>query len=132
MNDELVICAGVLGFFMMLFGYNAFVRYLAYRETVTLAEKGLVNAARPRSDSKRTLRSGILWTVTGLALFLGWVIAYFSVGRNSLAFGLWALVGLFPMFFGVALLLIYYLTYREEKKEDAKPVTSGATEVSKE
>lgn len=119
MNEGLIPCLGFLAFFLMLFGYAGFTRYLAHRETIVLAEKGLVRPERPRNDGKGTLRWGIVITALGLALCFGWVIAFFSVGRGETGFALWALIGLFPTFFGLALILIYVLTMRDEKKPPA-------------
>lgn len=119
MSDGLIPCLGFLGFFLMLFSFIAFTRYLAYRETVVLAEKGLVRPERLRGDGKGALRWGIISTAMGLALCLGWVIAFFTVGRDEDGFALFALIGLFPTFFGLALILIYVLT-REPKKPELK------------
>ena len=40
--SDLIPCFGILGFFTLLFGFIAYMRYLSYRETLALAEKGLV------------------------------------------------------------------------------------------
>lgn len=121
MADEFIIVCGSLGFFFLIFAFFAFMRYLSYRETLALAEKGLMRG-QIRSESKSSLRWGIALTAVGLALFLGlWPIGLFSGSRWPLGLGPWMLAGLLPMFFGLGLVLIYYLTAREEEKEDTKP-----------
>jgi hypothetical protein len=117
MND-FIPCAGGLGFVALIFAFILALRYMVYRETLALAEKGLV---RPRrnggSKGKGALIWGILITAVGLALILGlWPLGFaFGGGDYPLGFGPWMLAGLAPTFFGVALILIHVLT-REEKK----------------
>ena len=130
MNGDLIPCLGFLGFFLMLFAFIAFNRYLAYRETIALAEKGLVRPERLRGDGKGALRWGILSTALGLALCAGWVIAYLSVGRDEDGFALFALIGLFPTFFGLALILIYVLT-REDRQPERKSEAAAPAELPK-
>lgn len=116
MND-IIPCIGGLGFTALVFGFILLLRFLAYRETLALAEKGLVKPQR-NGNSKSTLVWGIIITAVGLALMLGlWPLGYGFGGTNfPLGFGPWMLLGLVPTFFGVALILIYVLT-REEKKD---------------
>jgi hypothetical protein len=116
MND-IIPCIGGLGFVTLVFGFILLMRFLAYRETLALAEKGLVKPQR-NGNNKGTLVWGIIITAVGLALILGlWPLGYgFESTRFPLGFGPWMLLGLVPTFFGVALILVYVLT-REEKKE---------------
>jgi hypothetical protein len=46
MNDILP-CLGVVGSLTVIFGFLAFLRYINYKETIALAEKGL-----PKPESK--------------------------------------------------------------------------------
>lgn len=111
----LIICVFV--FFGSIFGSIAYARYLHYRETVVLAEKGLLQAERVHSD-RNTLRWGIVIAAVGLALCIGMYPFGFIGGSGSqfpLHFGPWMLVGLLPLFFGLGLVLIYVVTTREEK-----------------
>jgi hypothetical protein len=120
MSRDLIPCLGSLGFFVLLFGFIAFMRFLSYRETLTLAEKGLVRPGPVRGNGKDTLRWGIVITAVGLALCIGIYPAGFSEAGSAmfpLHFGPWMLIGLIPTFFGVGLILIYVLT-REEKPKD--------------
>jgi len=42
MND-LIPCLGVFGVLTVIFGFLAFLRYMNYKETIALAEKGGVS-----------------------------------------------------------------------------------------
>lgn len=130
MNGDVIPCLGFLAFFLMLFSFIAFTRYLAYRETIVLAEKGLMRPERLRGDGKGALRWGIVSTAMGLALCLGWVIAFLTVGRDEDGFALFALIGLFPTFFGLALILIYVLT-REAKQPEPKSEAAAPADLPK-
>ena len=116
MND-IIPCIGGLGFVTLVFGFILLMRFLAYRETLALAEKGLVKPQR-NGNGKGTLVWGIIITAVGLAFILGlWPLGFGFGGTNfPLGFGPWMLIGLIPTFFGVALILIHVLT-REDKKE---------------
>lgn len=115
-NDGFLPCIGFLGFFLLLFGFIAIMRFLSYRETLALAAKGLVRPDRARGNGKDTLRWGIAITAIGMALCVGLYPIGFVAGSGfPLGFGPWMLAGLLPMFFGLGLVLIYVLT-REEKK----------------
>src|SRR5512136_909507 len=99
--DNTVLCAGSLGFFFLLFAFILAMRYLNFRETMTLAEKGLVRppreTPRPRNGgSKAVLVWRIILAAIGLALMLGlWPLGFTSVGRSfPLGFGPWMLFGL--------------------------------------
>jgi hypothetical protein len=96
----------------LVFGFFVLARYLRYRETLRLVEKGLIDP-HYSSNGKGTLRWGLVLTGFGLALCvglypLGWVDGLRGV--FPLNFGPWMLVGLLPAFFGLALLAVYRLT----------------------
>ncbi len=113
-------CAG-LGFFIVLFGFIALMRYLSYRETLALAEKGLVRPGAARGNGKDTLRWGIALSAIGAALCVGlYPIGFVAGGRWPLGLGPWLLAGLLPMFFGLGLVLTYVLTREEKPKEAAR------------
>jgi len=118
MDEGIFTCLGIVGFFALLFGFIVVMRYLGYRETLALAEKGLVRPDRMRGgNDKDTLRWGIAIAAIGMALCVGlYPIGFIGSGsRFPLGFGPWMLAGLLPMFFGLALILIYVLT-REDNK----------------
>ena len=127
--DSIVPCFMGVTFFLGLFGLVAFFRYLSYRETMMLAEKGLMRAPRG-GNGKDTLRWGIVITMVGLALCIGLYPLGFMFGGKTfpLGFGPWLLVGLVPVFFGLALLLVYWLT-REKKAGEEPPQEMPAQET---
>ncbi len=114
----ITICAGSSTFFVFMFGFLAFLRYLRHREIMMLAEKGL---AYPESrNGKDTLRWGIVTTAVGLALIVGLIpVAW---GRYWPVF----LFGLIPTFFGLGLILTYVLT--RENGEGSRGEESEITE----
>ena len=67
--SDLIPCLGITGSLAIIFGFFAFLRYMNYKETITLAEKGLT---RPEPKARSgLLRWGILITGLGFALSLG-------------------------------------------------------------
>lgn len=116
-----IICAGSILFFVLLFGFILMMRYLSYKETLALAEKGLVRPQRERNGSRAALIWGVIIAAIGLALTLGlWPLGLMGFGPNSFPLGLgpWMLIGFIPLFFGLGLILVHVLT-RENKKSDA-------------
>jgi hypothetical protein len=113
MMNALLLCLGTVGILVILFGFIALIRYLQYRETIALAEKGL---SRPESrNSKPLLRWGIVIAALGLALTLGLYTVGFAVEDSyPLHLGPWMLGGLIPLFLGLGLILLYLLTEKEE------------------
>lgn len=111
MND-IFPCLGIVGTLAIIFGFLAFLRYMNYKETITLAEKGL---SRPQNKSgKGLLRWGIVITALGFALSLGLYPIGFSSGENyPLHLGPWMLGGFVPLFLGFSLILLHYLTDKE-------------------
>lgn len=122
MNDYLFPCLAFLGFFGLLFGFIVLMRFLSYRETLALAEKGLVRPDRARGNGKDTLRWGIAIAAIGMALCVGlYPLGFLGGGsRFPLGFGPWMLAGLLPMFFGLGLILIYVLTHEDKKAENGE------------
>jgi hypothetical protein len=127
--DDFVFCGGAITFFMLLFGLVIALRYMNYRETLALAEKGLVKP--DKRNGKGPLVWGILITAVGLALCIGVLPIGFWFNNNARLgpigiMGPWLLVGLLPMFFGIGLILIYVLTRETPPKEDARLAASTA------
>ena len=111
--DGLIPCLALIGTLVIIFGFIAFMRYMNYKETITLAEKGLT---RPESKSgkKGLLRWGIIISALGFALSLGLYPLGFDSGNNyPLHLGPWMLGGFVPLFLGVGLILIHFLTERQ-------------------
>jgi hypothetical protein len=105
----------ILAFSGLLFTLIVILRYINYRETLALAEKGLLRPQKP-SDGKETLRWGIVIMAIGLALCVGlWPIGFLPGDAYPLGLGPWMVIGIVPTFFGLALILIYALTYERQK-----------------
>jgi hypothetical protein len=111
MND-IIPCLGVIGILLVIFGFLAFMRYMNYKETIALAEKGLT---KPESKSNKSLlRWGIIVTAIGLALTVGlYTIGFDSAVSFPLHLGPWMLGGFVPLFLGLGLILVHYLTEKE-------------------
>lgn len=110
MND-IFPCLGFLGALAIIFGFLAFLRYMNYRETIILAEKGLSRPERKKENG--LLRWGLLITALGLALSIGLYPIGFSAGYDyPLGLGPWMLGGFVPLFLGLALILSHFLTQK--------------------
>ena len=109
---DLVPCLSIVSVLIVIFGFLAFMRYINYKETLALAEKGLT---RPEAkNSKGFLRWGILVTATGIALSLGLYFAGFDSSQNyPLHLGPWMLGGFVPLFLGLGMILLHYLTQKD-------------------
>jgi hypothetical protein len=110
--SDLFPCLGFLGALAIIFGFLAFVRYVKYQETLSLAERGLTRPeAKPGSG---LLRWGILVTALGLTLTLGLYPLGFSLGdAYPLRLGPWMLGGFVPLFLGLGLILLHVLTRKD-------------------
>jgi hypothetical protein len=107
--SDLIPCLGVTGSLAIIVGFLAFLRYMNYRETIALAEKGLT---RPEPKNRSgPLRWGILITALGLALSVGLYPIGFSAGYDyPLHLGPWMLGGFVPLFLGLGLILLHVIT----------------------
>ncbi len=134
MNDGIAIGLISTLFFgtilAIVFGFFAYRRYLAYRETIFLAERGLLKPAE-NGAGKSSLRWGVALTGLGIAFCLGlFPIGWLMPGKFPLNFGPWMLFGLIPTFFGLALVLTYYLT--NPKSEPEKKLEAGPLPIAEE
>ncbi|MFM8425550.1 MAG: DUF6249 domain-containing protein [Chloroflexota bacterium] len=112
--SDLIPCFGVIGVLVIIFGFLAFMRYMSYKETIALAEKGLTRPKKESGSSKGMLRWGIVVAAIGLALSLGlYTIGFNSANNYPLHLGPWMLGGFVPLFLGLGLILIHYLTEKE-------------------
>lgn len=111
MND-LIPCLGIVGILVVVFGFLAFMRYINYKETLALAEKGMT---RPeQKNSKSLLRWGIVITALGFALSIGLYPIGFGTGYNyPFHLGPWMLGGFVPLFLGLGLVLLHYIAGKE-------------------
>lgn len=121
--DAFIPCAGSLAFIGLVFGFILLMRFMSYKETLALAEKGLVKPVKS-SNGKGALIWGIIFAAIGVALTIGmWPLGLMFNTNLPLAFGPWMLAGLLPLFFGLALILIHVLTH--ESKREEPPVASN-------
>ena len=123
--EEISMCVIPIAFLVAIFGTVVLLRWFKHREILALAEKGLLPAQYAQyvsaSRGRGLLGWGIALVALGLALMIGlWPIGF--VGRPGpghgswypLNFGPWMLGGLIPLFIGLALLITYFLTRKEE------------------
>jgi len=112
MASDLVPCLSVVSILVVIFGFLAFLRYMNYKETITLAEKGLT---KPESKpGKGLLRWGIVITALGFAFTIGlYFVGFASADRYPLHLGPWMLGGFVPLFLGIGLILVHVLTEKE-------------------
>jgi ABC-type multidrug transport system permease subunit len=128
--EQFITCAGSITILLIFLGFIYAMRYLNYKETMELAEKGLVKPVRTNGN-KGALIWGIIITAIGLALTIGlWPLGMMINTEIPFGFGPWMLAGLLPTFFGLALVLIHVLTREDredkeaEKEEKVLPETS--------
>ena len=117
----LVPCMGFLAFFAIVFGTLIVVRWFRHRELVAMAEKGLLpeqfagKAARGLGG-RGFLVWGAVLTGLGIALFLGILpTAITNVEDSALL-----IIGLVPLFLGLGLLIVYFVTRKEDKAAAAE------------
>jgi hypothetical protein len=110
--NALILCLGVTGILAVILGFIALLRYLNYRETIAMAEKGLTRPAA--KNNKPLLHWGIVITSLGLVLSIGLYFLGFAAYENyPLHLGPWILGGLVPLFLGLGLILLHYLIEKE-------------------
>jgi hypothetical protein len=81
--EVLVTAFAVTMVFSIPFAVFAYVRYLRYKETIALAERGLLRPERRRSN-RDTLRWGIIIMMIGLGLVCGlWPLGFMASGPAS-------------------------------------------------
>ena len=114
------ICLVPLIFLGIPFGFAAYVRQLRHKEVIELAERGLVKVPEAR-NGKDTLRWGIVIAFMGFALCVGLYPIGFATNTDfPLGFGPWMLIGILPLFFGLALITVYLATKEKEDKEETE------------
>jgi hypothetical protein len=120
--DQVVPMIATILIFVVVFGFVAFVRFLQHKETIVLAEKGLIHPRKRgrNGNGKGALRWGIIIAAVGLAVLIGVFPAALRQNWPIL------LTGLLPTFFGLGLVLVYVVT----KEEDNHKVEQESTEES--
>ena len=108
--SDIFPCLGIVGSLTVIFGFLALMRYIRYKETIALAEKGLT----PPESNKPLLRWGVVLAALGLALTIGlYLVGFASSDSYPLRLGPWMLGGFVPLFLGLGLILLHYLTEKE-------------------
>jgi hypothetical protein len=112
--SDLVPCISIVSVLLVIFGFIAFLRYMNYRETIALAEKGLSRPERSESKNKGLLRWGVIVTALGIAFSIGLYPIGFAPGYDyPLRLGPWMLGGFVPLFLGLGLILLHFLTQKD-------------------
>lgn len=91
------------------FGLYAFLRFLRYRETLFLAERGLLRPAEPAGSKQGNLRWGIILAALGVAFSCGLYPLGWMIDQGFLGFGPWMLPGFVLLALGLGLVLIHRL-----------------------
>ena len=112
MNDDFIPVIGVIGILIVILGFIVIMRFISYKENLSLAEKGLT---RPeQKNGKGLLRWGITITALGLAFTIGlYPIGFASGDEFPLHLGPWMLGGFVPLFLGLGLILLHFLTQKD-------------------
>jgi hypothetical protein len=127
-------CMGFIAFFLLIFGTIALTRWFKHREVMAMVERGVLPeqyvqyASEPRRQESRGLFIwGVALAMLGLALIIGlWPLGITWSGADvqyPLNFGPWMLIGLIPLFIGLALLIVYFLVRKEQAPRLERPST---------
>ncbi len=113
MNIVITIVGSVV-VFLVVFGFAAYNRYLQHKETMALAEKGLLSPEDPNNKTANLLRWGMIFSILGAIL----VLAMIPFAWNNY----WSmfLLGLLPLALGLGLTLIYVFA-QENPPQNKKP-----------
>ncbi len=114
MNTVITIIGSVI-VFAAVFGFAAYTRYLQHKETMALAEKGLLPAENSSDRSTNILRWGVIFSILGVILAL--VMVPFAWNNYWVLF----LLGLLPLALGLGLTLIYIYTQENPLPKKKKP-----------
>ena len=101
-----IIMLALFSLVVLVFGFLTLNRYISYKERVALAQLGFSLEDLNREEMKKYGNRGVLWggvitAMSGLALLLG---------LATLGMGAWLLAGLLPLFVGLGMVVIYFLT----------------------
>ncbi|MFO7918159.1 MAG: hypothetical protein R6V13_08775 [Anaerolineae bacterium] len=104
--DILIIFIIPLLLLFIVLGFVTLNRYITYKERVAMMRSGFPVEAIHRDAQERQGNRGVLWggvitAMSGLALLLS---------LATLGMGVWLLAGLLPLFVGLGIVLIYYMT----------------------
>ena len=108
----IVVCGANL-FFASILGFFGYLRYLRHKETIALAEAGVLESMPEQKPvgNIQTVRSGLILMAIGMALCIGlYPIGWIAMpGELPLNLGPWMLVGFIPLFIGLAQVIGNYI-----------------------
>jgi polyferredoxin len=119
--NNLITIVGPVIVFVVVIGFAVYNRYLQHKETMAMAEKGLLPAEDPQDKSKNLLRWGMIFSIMGAIL----VLVMIPFAWNA---GYWMLLGLLPLALGLGLILIYVFTQENPPSKEKKPPQKKKTQ----
>jgi hypothetical protein len=120
--NAVIPCAGFVGFFALMFGYLALMRWFRHRETMAAIQQGVAPpqaVKQHNGNGKGLLIGGIGVLVFGLVmiLVLGAFVSFVGVGAQGSGWPFLLLVpGLLVLFCGVGVIILYLVL--KPAKED--------------
>lgn len=136
MNDfwEMFIPAVTVStIFIVIFGFLAFMRYMRYKETVALAERGLLRSDRSRRNGfrptgRRLFNIGVVLLSVGIGFFCTLIPTALIMDTGEPAF-MGIILGVLPASVGSALLIIDRVSNKnrplfenEEEYDEEEPI----------
>lgn len=121
-----VPCIATFTFFALVFGFIMIWRWFRHRELMAQIQHGYVpsdqraETANARGSHK-LLGRGLALTALGLALLIGlYPFGFVTQEPWPLHFGPWMLLGLIPLFIGLAFLVTYYAGRQNHGAQEAE------------
>jgi hypothetical protein len=133
---EFVLCVAPIGLVGVILGVVVLVRWMKHREIIAMVEAGIEPGEYPKltraAGQRRSpvlIGCGVGLAMLGLALIIGlWPISGIVEEQFPLGFGPWMLIGLVPLFLGLALLIVHYLIEERQARSSAGVPQEGAEE----
>lgn len=125
MGDEIfifiacILAIAVFGVSVVLFA--AYMRSLRHKEIMRMIDEGKMEVPVSKSplNGKTLFAAGIIFTMMGLALSLSlYPISYVEAANYPLHFAPWMAIGLLPLFFGLALIVIHQANLKDKEDSD--------------
>jgi hypothetical protein len=122
--EEMAVCVTPTAFLIVIFGTIIVMRWFKHREIMAMVEKGVLPERYAEYTSASHGQRGRGTMGWGIALAALWPLGLTRMGGGGqypLNFGPWMLIGLIPLFIGVALLIIYFVARKEEVTTSEAP-----------